>query len=222
MDHVITVVADLDSAVMAWQELGFTVKPGRLHDNGLLNAHIKFRSNTSVELMSVQGEPTDDIAREYAELLSHAEGGVYLALTGIKTADLATRLGEQDIQYNRLSGKNWDYITFPKRSDLAHVFFIDFHIQVNDSKEMLTHKNSTKGIESVWIDGDDTVRHLLEGLGLMPVRLRSEPNLGAGKGYRTGAGNIIVVPGNNRQQRPRIKAVSFGKEDNSASLIIRY
>jgi len=222
IDHVITVVADLDSAIRAWEELGFTVKPGSLHENGLLNAHIKFNNNTSVELMSVMREPTDDLAKEYAELLTHGEGGVYLALTGIKTSELAGRLEELAIQYNRLPGKNWDYITFPQRSDLAHVFFIDYHIQVNASKEMLTHKNSTKGIEAVWIDGDDKVRHLLEGLGLMPVRLRSEPKLGAGQGYRTGTGNIVVVPGNNPHQRPWIKAISFGKEDSSESLMIRY
>ena len=69
IDHVIAVVADLDSTVIAFEELGFTVKKGRLHDNGLLNAHIKFKNNTSFELMSIKGEPTRELAREYTELL---------------------------------------------------------------------------------------------------------------------------------------------------------
>jgi len=222
IDHLITVVADLDSSVKAYEELGFTVKPGRLQANGLLNAHIKFSNNTSLELMSIKGEPTDELALEYAELLKHGEGGVYLALTGIKTAEMESKLGELTIQYNTLPGKNWDYITFPESSSLAHLFFIEYHIKTNDSKEVLAHNNSTNGIETVWIDGDEKVKHLLESLGLKPVRISSDIKLGAGQGYLVGDSNIIVIPSNNLNQRPRIKAISIRKENNTGNIIIRY
>ena len=98
VDHVITVVTDLDSAVKAFEELGFRVKPGSMHKNGLLNAHIKFKNGTSVELMSVVGEPTDELAKEYAELLIQGERGVYLSLSGMPTGELASRLNELNIQ----------------------------------------------------------------------------------------------------------------------------
>lgn len=222
IDHVITVIADLDSAVKAYEELGFTVKPGRLHANSLLNAHIKFSNNTSLELMSIKGEPTDELALEYAELLKHEEGGVYLALTGIKIAEMERKLGELTIQYNTLAGKNWDYITFPESSSLAHLFFIEYHIKTNDSKELLAHNNSTNGIEAVWVEGDEKVKHLLESLGLKPVRIRSDIELGAGQGYLAGGGSIIVVPTKNPNQRPRIKAVSIRQENKTGNIIIRY
>ena len=222
IDHVITVVANLDSAILAYEELGFTVKQGSLHKNGLLNAHIKFKNNTAVELMSIKGAPTDEVAKEYAQLLNSGEGGVYLAITGISIDELVEKLNGLGFKYNRIPGKSWDYITFPGNSRLAHIFFIEYHIKTNDNKYVLTHNNSAKGIEAVWLDGDKKVRQLLENLGLKPVRLRSELKLGAGQGYRTGAGNIIVVPPKNPNPRPRIRAISFGKENNTENLIILY
>jgi hypothetical protein len=222
IDHVITVVADLDSAILAYKELGFTVKSGRLHENGLLNAHIKFKNNTSLELMSVKGEPTDELAREYAALLKHGEGGVFIALTGIKTTEMANRLSELDIKYMILPGNNWDYITFPKNPGLAHIFFIDYHIDTKDIDQMVTHENSVLGIEAVWIEGDEKVKQLLENLDLKPVRNRSDNKLGAGQSYKSATGNIIVLPRNNHDQRPRIKAVSFTKANTLENILIRY
>lgn len=222
IDHIITVVTNLDSAILAYEELGFTVKQGSLHKNGLLNAHIKFKNNTSLELMSIPGEPSDEVAKEYADLLKYGEGGVFLALSGINHAEMARRLNELNVKYNTLSGKSWDYITFPKSSGLSHIFFIEYNIKTSDSKHVLTHNNFTKGIETVWIEGDEKTKHLLESLGLRPVRMRSDSKLGAGQGYRAVAGNIIILPIKNPDQRPRIKAVSFGKEDNAENIIIRY
>ena len=222
IDHVIAVVADLDSTVIAFEELGFTVKKGRLHDNGLLNAHIKFKNNTSFELMSIKGEPTRELAREYTELLKSGEGGVFLAITGINIEALADKLNDLGIRYNIIPGTSWDYLTFMSKSGLAHIFFIDYHIKTIDSKEIMTHENSAKGIEAVWIEGDEKVKRLLESLGLKPVRIKSDIRFGAGQGYLAGSGSIIVLPRNNPNQRPRIKAVSFGKENNSENIIIRY
>ena len=222
IDHVITVVADLDSAVIAFEDLGFTVKKGRLHDNGLLNAHIKFKNNTSFELMSIKGERIDELAREYTELLKSGEGGVFLAITGISIDALADKVNDLGINCNIIPGTSWDYLTFTSESGLAHIFFIDYHIKTIDSKEIITHENSAKGIETVWIEGDEKVKWLLESLGLKPVRIKSDITFGAGQGYLAGSGNIIVLPRNNSYQRPRIKAVSFGKENNSENIIIRY
>ena len=92
IDHVINAVDDLDSAIIAFEANGFTVKPGRLHQNGLYNAHIKFKDNTSFELMSVKGDPSDEMAKEYKDLLEDGVGGAYLALSGPKRHDLENYL----------------------------------------------------------------------------------------------------------------------------------
>ena len=46
IDHAIIAVLDLEDAVATYREMGFTIKPGRLHKNGLLNSHIKFSDKT--------------------------------------------------------------------------------------------------------------------------------------------------------------------------------
>lgn len=42
IDHVPIAVRDLASAVVQFRAMGFTIKPGRPHQNGIENASIKF------------------------------------------------------------------------------------------------------------------------------------------------------------------------------------
>src|SRR5687767_12158381 len=87
LDHVILAVPDLDAASRACGDLGFLIKPGRMHPNRLLNRHLKFGDGTEIELMTVRGEPGDPMARDYARLLESGAGGAYVAL---RTPDLRT------------------------------------------------------------------------------------------------------------------------------------
>ena len=128
--------------------------------------------------------------------------------------EIAAELQELGFRYNRIPGKSWDYITFPSNSSLAHIFFIEYHIKTSDNEDVVTHSNSTKGIEAIWIEGDETVKQLLEDLGLKSGGNRSDSKLGVGQDYLTNTGSIVVVPRNNLNQRPRIKAISFGKEND--------
>ena len=42
IDHIPLVVGNLDWAAARYRQLGFALKPGRAHDNGLRNSHVKF------------------------------------------------------------------------------------------------------------------------------------------------------------------------------------
>lgn len=57
LDHVVLAVRDLDAAAAGFARHGFRSKPGRLHANGLLNRHVKFRDGTGIELMTVRACP---------------------------------------------------------------------------------------------------------------------------------------------------------------------
>jgi hypothetical protein len=222
IDHVITVVANLDSAISAYTNLGFTVKQGRLHDNGLINAHIKFKNTTSFELMSIDGEPTDEVAQEYTKLLESGEGGVYLAITGINTKAMEEKLDLLEISYNTTPGKRWNYITFHRHSGLAHIFFIDYHIKDDELQKNLTHENSLENISQVWIEGGDSVKYLFDGLGLKRLEPKKDPVLGDGLVYYTNTGEIILVPPKRPDERPRIKMVTFGTQQSSVQMRMRY
>ncbi|NJO88447.1 MAG: hypothetical protein HC831_05355 [Chloroflexia bacterium] len=52
IDHVICIVKDIEKAIKYYENIGFTVKKGRLHKNGLINAHIKFKNQSYVSVES--------------------------------------------------------------------------------------------------------------------------------------------------------------------------
>ena len=222
IDHVISVVSDIDKAINYYSEKGFTIKKGRLHKNGLINGHIKFKNKTSFELMSIKGEATDKMSKDYEELLNNGEGGVYVAISGINTGVMEMKLTYLKISYNTIKGQNWNYITFPKSSSLAHFFFIESNIVVNDSIDILTHKNKSEKIQAIWIEGDDYVEYFLKGIGLKSAGIISDIDLGDGERFLTCTGDIIIIPRKSLNERPRIKSVSFEKDDNIESVKIKF
>lgn len=209
IDHVITVVDDLDKSVESWQQKGFTVKPGRLHANGLKNAHIKFKNGSSLELMSISEEPRDAIARNYQKLLKEGgEGIVFIALTGISTDSMELILSQNNIPHETIKGKAWNYITFPDMTGLAHFFFIESFIKVKDTPTTLTHPNQSTGINEVIVEGDKRLIQFLTLIGLKP-----SPNQQVLQPFQTSTGKIIIIPQKNPSKRPRISSVSFTKND---------
>ena len=51
LDHVPVAVADLDRAAADFARLGFVIKPGRPHSDGIQNKHIKFPNGGEIELI---------------------------------------------------------------------------------------------------------------------------------------------------------------------------
>lgn len=79
LDHVPIAVRDLPAALAEYRALGFTIKPGRPHQNGIENASVKFADGSYVELITSHGR-SDRISREYEELLKDQEGAAYVFL----------------------------------------------------------------------------------------------------------------------------------------------
>lgn len=79
LDHVVIAVNDLEASAGKFRKLGFALKPGRFHANGIRNWHAKFPDGTEIELLTVPGA-RDDLTRKYCELLAEGDGGAFLAL----------------------------------------------------------------------------------------------------------------------------------------------
>lgn len=201
IDHAIMIVNDLDSAIARYDHLGFTIKPGKLHENGLLNAHIKFQNGSAFELMTLSGIPGDKMARTYKQLLAEQEGGVYLALTGHQADDLKAWLHDHQITYLEMEGKVWSYISFPEDSPFAHLFFIDYHFDMTTINDPTNHVNGMEGFQYIALEGDRELINLLAGLGLFH---RSDPGV-----FETSTGDIQVIMPDTALKRPRLRAVSF-------------
>ena len=218
IDHIISVVSNLDQAVDRFSTKGFSIKKGKLHSNGLINDHIKFENNSSLELMSTEGESIDLMAKEYKSLLKNGDGGVYLAMTGLKNDSIESILTKLNMEYIVSKGKQWNYITFPNNSDLAHIFFIDYHFDQTHFKDVLTHKNGFEKINNVFIEGNEGVIDFLKSIGLQYSGIISDSEFGIGTEFLTKTGNIIVIPTKKSKNRPRIKMITFGKMDNTKTL----
>ena len=79
LDHVVLAVNDLEATAARYRRLGFALKPGRPHENGIRNEHVKFRDGTEIELLTAP-EAKDGMTTRYRQHLAEGDGPAYLAL----------------------------------------------------------------------------------------------------------------------------------------------
>lgn len=193
LDHVVLVVASLDSAQRVLAPLGFRFKPGRPHPNNLENRHIKFRDGTGLELMTLAGPPRDANARDYATLLAEGPGGAYVALrmTGLDAvAVAATRVG---LEPRRSSDGAWQFLSFPPSSDAGAIFFGSGWEAVADPDSIVTHASGAQGLRQVWVEGGPRLEELLDALGARRGRVVELPNERQGREWSLATGSLVVV-----------------------------
>ncbi len=191
IDHVIIAVTDLDAASRTYRQLGFTLKEGRLHDNGLNNRHMKLRDGTELELMSVVGEPGDDMAVAYARFLRSGEGGAYLAMRAVQTDILSAAEGV-GISAEPLHVGGFSYVTFssPGTED---VFFVVHDIQAEDADSLLVHKNGSEGFSLVWLEASPQFERLLLAMGAVACGRMTLPDGRVGNKHGVGGGAVVVT-----------------------------
>jgi hypothetical protein len=203
LDHTIIVVRDLPRATQNFRGAGFMIKPGRLHANGLLNNHIKFPDGTEIELMTVQGEPRDEMARGYVNLLSAGEGGVYVALkVGSLTAPQqhAEKIG---LETKRSASGGWQFLSFPHSSSAAAVFFTAGTVAVQDADSIFRHDPRATALAEVWLEGDAALETFLRRLGAAECGVVRNASGQTGKRFSLKRGNLVVVPRRDAS-RPRV------------------
>jgi hypothetical protein len=198
LDHAIVVVKNLDSASSRLAPLGFRFKPGRLHPDSILNRHIKFRDGTEIELMTLAGAPTSQMAQDYATLLAAGEGGVYAALW---TTDMdrvrvaASRLGAPRLTQ---SGA-WQFLSLPEVFDTKAVFFGAGGLSANDPDSVLVHANAAQSLAAVWLEGGPLLDSLLTALGARVCGNAPLPDGRTGTRWGLSRGTVVVVRGKARR-----------------------
>ncbi len=202
---VIVAVSDIKIASMAYEKMGFTIKPGKLHDNGLLNAHIKLPNKTNIELMSLVGAPSDDISEKYSKILEQGESGAYLELTGSDADAFSKKI--DGIDHEVIRGKYWEYVIFPEGSGLEHIFLFHPYKDYKSKSHFYIHKNNAKMINRVWIEGGKKVEELFQTLGFQHCGERKHASGLSGMSYKTSLGEIIVTK-DETADRPKVLGVS--------------
>lgn len=131
LDHVNIAVGDLEAAARRYRALGFTLKDGQPHANGIENRHTKFTDGTEIELITA---PTarDALTTTYRRLLAEGDGGAFLALHASGSTAGANR-------------------------GIPYLFFGALNHSPTDRPEHFVHRNSAMSLAGVWIAADDVI-----------------------------------------------------------------
>jgi hypothetical protein len=153
-------VKNLAAAGARFRALGFTLKPGRVHDNSIDNLHARNADGTEIELITAS-EPRDALAQHYLRMIADGEGPASLALH----ADL-------DVLETRLTKSR---LAFARRGDMIEVldpridylFFGRDNHSPTDKPEHFVHPNTSSAVIGVWLADEENpaLRQLLEALG---------------------------------------------------------
>ena len=203
LDHAIIVVRDLDRAAKTFRTAGFRIKAGRLHANGLLNRHIKFRDGTEIELMTVHGSAGDEMARDYADLLEAGEGGVYVALRARNVATVQREAASLGLDTRRSSSGVWPFLSFGRSSPAAAVFFTSGDVVVTDADSIFQHVPRVTALAEVWLEGGPELGQLLRRLGARVCDTITAVDGRIAQRYGLSSGTVVLLPvvGN---ARPRV------------------
>jgi hypothetical protein len=202
LDHAIIAVRDLDGAARAFRDAGFRIKPGRLHANGLLNRHIKFPDGTEIELMTVQGEPGDDMARRYARLIESGDGGVYLALKARDLAVVERAAEAQQLRTRKSSSGPWQFLGFPDDAAAA-IFFSAGDVTVVDADSIFAHEPRVARLAEVWLEGGPELSAFLRNIGAAACGSATAPDGRRGERFALGRGSVVVAS-SRAGVRPRV------------------
>lgn len=196
LDHIPTAVHDLDTAVADFRALGFAIKPGRPHANGLHNAHVKFANGAGLELITA-AEARDALSARYAAFLREGEGPAYLTLHAGDEPRAAAALQAAGIPHR--FDANGLTLDDPR---LAWIFFAGDNRSPTDKPEHFTHANGAVATKEVWVATDDAapLAELLSALGAKAHdETRHLPFEAQARVFALAdGGSVVIVPAKHR------------------------
>jgi methionine-S-sulfoxide reductase len=174
LDHIPIAVNDLERAVARYRALGFSLKPGRPHDNGITNQHVKFPDGTELELITAP-EARDRLTTTYRRHLASGDGPAFLAFF----APARERVPQQ------------------LHAPLDYIFFGGRNASPTDRPEHFAHANTAESFIEVWLAADNLSpeRQLLEKLGASFTRREVHvPDAMVADVARLQEGEVVFLP----------------------------
>lgn len=164
LDHIPVAVRDLERSAADFEALGFVMKPGRPHANGLRNAHAKFLDGTEIELITAPAA-TDPLSSLYHDWLKGGDGPVFLGLYAPEFGTLTERLSRLGLKLEKKDG----LATIVQPRGYERLFFAGRQHSPTDRPEHFAHLNTASSLAGVWLAGGAAEQRLLKELGAEPA-----------------------------------------------------
>ena len=198
VDHVVLAVNDLDATASRYRAMGFALKPGRPHANGIRNEHVKFTDGTELELLTAP-EARDALTTRYRGHLAGGDGPAFLALIPRPSPPAAGVPG--------------------------YIFFGQGNRSPTDRPEHFAHRNTADRLIAVWLAGFDfsAERALLARYGVTLRRGRLDVVNAGGEIAALDGGALYFLPAHFRQHpdRPVIGVTFRVRNLDAAARILR-
>jgi catechol 2,3-dioxygenase-like lactoylglutathione lyase family enzyme len=196
IDHLPVAVSDLDRAAEIYNRLGFSIKPGRLHADGIRNKHLKFEDGGGIELITAQ-RAADALSASYVQMLAQGEGPAFLSFHTLDLQLLETAFRRARFAYSE------DDRTLTFRDPSLHfVFFFEGNNRSpTDRPEHFQHANSAYATAGVWIaDGEDSslVPLLKSAGGEVSTKKVFAPTERRAKVVKVQNGEVVFLPKTSR------------------------
>jgi hypothetical protein len=175
LDHVPIAVGNLEKARADYAALGFAIKPGRPHANGIENVHVKFPDGTEVELITAT-RSADALSSDYLNWLKDGDGPAYLGLFTPNLDALAMVLWPRG-----LSLLSRDGVLLLKEQPALRVFFSRRQQSPTDRPEHFAHPNTAFSLSGVWLAGGEAEGSIVRILGGAPSAAEACGHLGPAK-----------------------------------------
>lgn len=161
LDHIPVAVRDLKAASATYRALGFSIKPGRPHANGIRNAHVKFPDGAGIELLTVPAA-VDPLSTKYMKMIRAGDGPAFLSFHARDTTALHAALRAGGYPFRDAGG-----LTDVEAPGLGFLFWIADNRSPTDRPENFAHPNGATALAAVWIatDEGDALARLLVALG---------------------------------------------------------
>jgi hypothetical protein len=169
IDHMPLAVKDVDQAAGTYRRLGFAIKPGRFHDDGIRTQLVKFPDGAGIELITAAAA-TDALTANYVRLIAQGEGPAYVCFVTQDLVAVRQRLQELGEAYSEEDGQ----LTLDSPA-LAWMFIAGgSNRSPTDKPEHFAHPTTAYATLAIWIAGGDQARMLrfFTGLGAHIVRER--------------------------------------------------
>jgi hypothetical protein len=156
INHVPLAVKDVDRAAQMYRRLGFVIKPGRFHADGIRTQLIKFpHDGAGIELITA-ARATDPLTAHYLRLLSEGEGPAYVCFTTPDLGGIKQRLEQLGEVYSLDDG----LLTLTE-PPLNWLFLAEGpNLSPTDRPEHFAHANTANAALAIWIAGGDQKRML--------------------------------------------------------------